>query len=254
MAIASTDIVVYGAASIAEDDVSTQGGAIATTVRYIFDSASLVNTLADTVEILSSSVSDTSQTVTITGRSVGGSIVSETLSLNGTSVVSGSTTFQRILKIVVSASHAGTITVRKATGDTTIVAIETGVLTVRKPFYNVASDKSGGSARSFYEKIFIKNNHATLSLLSAVVAEDADPTTQIGFDIESSVNGSNSIASRLNTVPSNMLGSFDSNSKNVPGTDLAAGSRIGVWLKLTLAAGDAPILSTYTLSISGSSI
>lgn len=253
MSIASTDLVIYGAASIAEDDVSTQGGAISTTVRYIFDSSTLPNTLNDTIEILSSNVGDDSQTVTVTGRNAGGSIVSEPFSLNGTTVVNGAVTFQSILKIVVSGAHAGTITVRKATGDTLIVSIETGVLTIRKPFYNVSSDAAGGSTRDFYEKVFIKNTHGSLNLLSAVISEQADVIGKITFDLEDAVNDTNSVASRLNTVPAGMLGSFDSSAKNVPGTDLASGSSIGVWLKLSLSAGDSSILSTYTLRVAGSS-
>ncbi len=254
MSVAGTDLIYYGAANIAEDDVSTQGGAIATTVRYIFDSSSLANTLNDTVEILSSAVGDTSQTVTITGRSAGGSIVTDTLSLNGTTVVNGVVTFLRIMKIVVSGAHTGTITVRKATGDTVIASIETGVLQIRKPFYNVSSDASGGSSRDFYEKIFIKNTHGSLNLLSAVISEQADPSAVITFDLEDAVDDNNSVASRLNTAPTGMLGTFTGAAKNVPGTDLASGSAIGIWLKLTLPAGNAAILDTYTLRVAGSSI
>lgn len=253
MSVASTDLVIYGSANIPTTDSGTMGGAIDTTVRYIFDSSSLANTLADTLEVLSSSAGDTSQTVTVYGRNSAGSIVNEVFTLAGTTVQNGATTFQTILKVVVSASHTGTITVRKATGDTTVVAIETGVLTVLRPFYNVSSDVSGGSTRNFYEKVFFKNNHATLSLLSAVVSEQADPQGLITFDLEDAVNDNNSVASRLNTAPTGMLGSFDSSSKNVPGTDLAAGSRIGVWLKLTLPAANASVLDTYTLRIAGSS-
>ncbi len=253
MSVASTDLVWFGSAGIAEDDVTTQGGAIDTTVRYIFDSTSLANSLSDTVEVLSSSAGDTSQTVTVYGRNAGGSIVSEVLSLNGTTIVNGATTFDRILKIVISASHAGTVTVRKATGDTTIAAIETGVLQIRKPFYNVSSDASGGSTRIFYEKLFLKNTHATLSLLAASIVEQTDTVGKITFDLESSVNGTNSVASRLNTAPTGMLGTFTDASKNVPGTDLAAGARIGVWLKFQLLAADASINNTYTLRTAGSS-
>lgn len=253
MSVASTDLVIYGSANIPTTDSGTMGGAIDTTVRYIFDSSSLANTLADTLEVLSSSAGDTSQTVTVYGRNSAGSIVNEVFTLAGNTVQNGATTFQTILKVVVSASHAGTITVRKATGDTTVVAIETGVLTVLRPFYNVSSDVSGGSTRNFYEKVFFKNNHATLSLLSAVVSEQADPQGLITFDLEDAVNDNNSVASRLNTAPTGMLGSFDSSSKNVPGTDLAAGSKIGVWLKLTLPAANAAVLDTLTLRIAGSS-
>lgn len=252
MPIASGDLVIYGAANIAEADGATQGGAINTAVKYIFDSATLANAPGpDTVEVLSSNAGDTTQTVTVTGRNAGGSIVSDVLSLNGTSVVAGAVTFERILKVVVSAAHAGTITVRKATGDTTIGTLETGVTQLRRPFYNVAADASGGSSRDFYEKVFYKNNHATLALLAAAVSESADPGANITFDLEDAVNDNNSIANRLNTAPTGMLSTFASTSKNVPGTDLAAGAAIGVWLKLTLAAGTAPAKSTYTLNIAG---
>jgi hypothetical protein len=253
MSVASTDLVIYGAGTPPDSDSGTMGGAIATTIRYIFDSSSLANSLADTLEVLSSSAGDTTQTVTVYGRNSTGSIVNEVFTLAGTTVQNGATTFTTILKIVVSASHAGTITVRKATGDTTVAAIETGVLQIRRPFYNVSSDATGGSTRNFYEKVFIKNTHATLSLLSAVISENADPAGLITFDLEDAVNDNNSVASRLDTAPSGMLGSFDSSSKNCPGTDLAAGSAIGVWLKLTLTAGASAALSTYTLRIAGSS-
>ena len=254
MSVAGTDLVIYGAANIQTSDTGTQGGVIDTTVRYIFDSPTLANTLADTVEVLSSSGADTTQTVTVYGINSGGSSINEVFTLAGTTVQNGATTFQRVSRIVVSGSHTGTITVRKASDNTTIGALETGVVVLRKPFINVSSDVSGGSSRDFYEKIFIKNNHATLSLLSAVVSENSDPTGKITFDLEDAVNDNNSVASRLNTAPTGMLGTFTSADKNVPGTDLAAGSNIGVWLKLTLAAGDSAILDTYTVRIAGSSI
>ncbi len=254
MAIASTDIVYYGAANIVEDDVSTQGGAIDTSVRYVFDSSTLSNVLADTIEMVSSSAGDNSQTVTVTGRNSGGSIITENFSLNGVTVVNGAITFQRVLRIVVSSSHVGTITVRKASDNVAIVSIETGILEIRKPFYNVSADESAGSSRDFYEKLFVKNNHGSLNYLGAAISEVADPSAVITFDLEDAVNDNNSIVSRLNTAPTGMLGSFTGSSKNVPGTDLNAGDAIGVWLKLTLSAGHAPILDTYTLRAAGSSI
>lgn len=254
MAIASTDIVIYGAANIQTTNTGTQGGAIDTTTRYIFDSPTLGNTLGETVEVLSSSLSDTSQTVTVYGILSTGSSTNEAFTLNGTTVQNGAVTFQRIDRVVVSGAHTGTITVRKASDNTSIISIETGVLVVRRPFINVASDVSGGSSRDFYEKVFIKNNHATLALLAVTISEYADSTGKITFDLESSVDGNNSIASRLNTAPTSMLGSFSSADKSLPGTDLQPASAIGVWLKYTLAAGDSPILDTYSIRTFGQSI
>ncbi len=252
MSVVASDLIIYGAANIAEDDVSTQGGAIDTAVRYVFDDSALANTLNDTLEVLSSSGSDTTQSVTVTGRNTAGSIITEVFNLNGVTVQNGVVTFERILKIVMSATAVGTVTVRKATGDTTIAAIEPGVTSVRRPFYDVSSDVSGGSSRDFYEKIFIKNTNGVNALLAAIVKENADTLSKITFDLEDAVNDNNSTASRLNTTPTGMLGSFDNADKNVPGTDLAPGAAIGVWMKLTLAAGDAPQKGTWTVQIDGS--
>ena len=126
------------------------------------------------------------------------------------------------------------------------------MLEVRRPFYNVSADVSGGSSRDFYEKLFVKNNNATNSLLAAIVQENADPGGNITFDLEDAVDDNNSTATRIDTAPTGMLGSFDSNDKNVPGTDLAAASAIGVWIKLTLAAGTAAAKSTWTMRTTGS--
>lgn len=251
MSIASTDLIAYGSANMPEADSLTTGGAIATTTRVIFDDTSLANTLNDTVEALSSSAGDNTQTVTVTGRNAAGVIVSDVLTLNGTTVINGVVTFERILKVVISASHAGTITVRKATGDTTIIAIEPGVTTVRRPFYDVAADVASGSTRNFYEKIFIKNTHGTLTLTNAYVTELADPLSTLTFTLATSVDDSETTANRQ-TAPS-AVGSFSSSQQSMPSSALAAGSAIGVWIKLTLAAGAAAAKTTYTLQAGGTS-
>jgi hypothetical protein len=249
MSITSADIKFYGSNSMAEDDSTTQGGAISTSKKVLFTDI----TTTDNVTVVSSAGGDTTQTVTIYGRLATGAITSEALSLNGTSRVVGATLFERILKIVVNAAHTGTITVTRDNGPTytAIATLETGILQVRRPFYNVAADVSGGSTRNFYEKIFIKNEHASLSLLSAIVKEASDPLGYVTFDLESAVGGSNTSTDRITAPSSGMLGSFDNTNKSVPGTNLDAGSYIGVWLKLTLAAGTSPAKSTYTVRLDG---
>lgn len=255
MSIVSSEIIIYGSANMQDTDSGTQGGAIDTTTRVVFTDISA----ADTVEVLSDNAGDTTQTVTVTGRLATGVITTDVLSLNGTTVVNGVVTFERILKVVISASHAGTVTLRKASDNVTIVAIETGVLTIRRPFYNAVANATGGASKDYYEKCFIKNTHGTLSLLNAAVVESSDATESVGadvtFDLESAVGGSNTSTNRL-TAPSGggMLGSFTDASKNVPGTNLAAGASIGCWLKLTLPAGTATQGNAiFVLNTSGSS-
>lgn len=81
---------------------------------------------ADTIEVLSSSSSDAGSdelAVTVMGYS-GGIWRTEVFTLNGTAVVSGSITFDaRELFVSKQKNTTGSITVRKATGDTTLVTL-----------------------------------------------------------------------------------------------------------------------------------
>lgn len=260
MSLSASDLVVYGSANMQESDSGTQGGAIDTTTIIVFADSSLANTLNDTLEVLSSNAGDTTQTVTVTGRNSGGSIVSENFSLNGTTVVNGATTFERILKIVVSASHSGTITVRKATGDTTVASIPTGVLTIRRPFYNVSAEASCGSTVNYYEKMFVKNENGTNALLGATFADGGgDSNNYITFALEDAVNDNGTSTNRITSPSASTIGTngFTSSSKTLAAetdaatADLVAGASIGFWLKMTLPAGSAAGKDTWTLTSSG---
>lgn len=80
-------------------------------------------TAADTIDVVSSSASDTSQTISIVGY-VGGIKDSEVLTLNGTTAVTGSKTFQaRPLRVSKSAATTGTITVTENSGGTTLTTL-----------------------------------------------------------------------------------------------------------------------------------
>jgi hypothetical protein len=249
MSITTSDLKYYGSANMDEADGSTQGGAIDTTTVVVFDDSTLANTLNTAVKVVSDNAGDTTQTVTVYGRSASGSIVSEALSLNGTTVVTGSTTFERILKAVVSASHSGNISLKKSSDNTVFATLASGELTIRRPFYNVSADVSGGSSRVYYEKLFLKNNHGSLAFLNCTISEQADPSGKITFAVAAAVNDSVTSTNRQ-TAPATIT--FDSSSKTIPGTDLASGSKIGIWLALTLAAGDAATKTTYTLRAAGS--
>lgn len=250
MSVSASDLVFYGSASMPEDNSTTSGGAIDTTTKIIFtDIAS-----TDQVTAISSAAGDTTQTVTVYGRNAGGTIVSEGLSLNGTNRVTGAVAFERILKVVVNAAHTGTITVTQDNSPTftSIGTLESGVLTLRRLFYDSASDASGGSSRDFYEKIFLKNTNSTFTLSNAQIAEQADPSGNMTFDLEDAVNDNNSVASRLNTAPTGMSSLFNGSTKTVPGGgNLITSAAIGIWVKLTLAAGTAAAKTTYTLRATG---
>lgn len=254
MPIVASDLVVYGSATMPNDDSTLNiGGAINTATRIVF--TDIVAT--DQIEVISDNAGDTTQTCTIYGRNAAGELVSEGQTLNGITQVTFTTTFERVLRVTLSASATGTVTVRDQDTDTTIMSIESGVTEIRRPFYDAAADASGGSARDYYEKVFVKNNHGTLTLTSSTIAEQADPSGKVTFALEASLNGTdtNGAGNNRQTV-GNLSGyTFDSTTKNVANSqNLTAGAAQGVWLKLSLAAGDAANNTTYTLRCSGNTV
>lgn len=79
----------------------------------------------DTIEVLSSSASDTTQTVRIVGKDSTGLMRTESLTLTGAVAVTGTITYNSgdVLRISKSADTVGVITVRKTTGATTLVQL-----------------------------------------------------------------------------------------------------------------------------------
>lgn len=83
----------------------------------------------DGLEILSDDAADTTQTVTVYGTITGATttVTSETITLTGTTAVpTTEVTWQNILGIEISGNHAGTVTVREASGNATVIALATG--------------------------------------------------------------------------------------------------------------------------------
>ncbi len=247
MSIAASDIKVYGSQVMADDDTVTNiGGAIDTTKKVEFTDIDPTGT----IEVSSDNSGDTTQTVTVTGRDSSGAIVSESKTLNGTTWVQFTTTFERILKAVLSGSATGTVTIREQGPGDNLITFEPGVLEVRRLFYNAAAPASG--TRKYYEKIFFKNTHATLALTSAQISEQSDPSGKIAFALESSLDGndSNGAGNNRQVAPSGYT--FDSTAKNVANSqNHSPGAAQGVWLELTLSSTDSAMKTTYTLRESG---
>lgn len=246
MSVVSGDLVWYCAASMPDDDSSTSGGAIDALRRPDFTQLAA----NDTIEAVSSNAGDTTQTVTVTGRNAGGSIVAETKTLTGTTPIAFSTlgTVERVIKVELSATCTGSVTVRRATGPVTLRVIPAGERGFMAVFRKCVAD--AGSQKDFFVKTFWKNTHGSLSLLSAVVSQASDSESRVTHALAASVGDTGSVANRL-TDPSL---TFDDTDKSVPGTDLAAGAAIGVWLRLRLTAGDTAHRGTYGSQLAGSSV
>jgi hypothetical protein len=251
MPIVASDIVAYGSASMPDDDTPTGiGGAIDTAIRVVFTDIAAT----DQIEFLSSSAGDTTQTLTIYGRNAAGELVSEGNTLTGVTVVTTTLAFERVLKITLSATAAGTITVRDQDTDTTIASIEPGVTEIRRPFYDAAADATGGSTRNYYDKVFFKNDHGSLTLTSAVIKEQADPQTVVDFDLESTLDGSDTNGAGNRQTHTGGY-TFDSTDKNVANSqNLTAGSAQGCWLRLQLTAGLGAQNTSVTMRVSGNTV
>src|SRR6185436_12455819 len=156
---------------------------------------------------------------------------SEAFTLTGAVEVVLAKTWERIQRIVLDSTSASrTVLLKQGSGGTTRATITTNETTRHISFQNSASDPSATKARA--EKVFGKNTNGTLSLLGATVTLTADPAANITIALAASVDDSGSVATRLTST--GLTYSDDNVALTVPGTNLAAGSAIGVWVLQSL--------------------
>lgn len=252
MPITASDIVIYGSQTMPENDGTLNiGGAIDLTTLIVFVDIDTPGT----IEVVSDDNSDNTQQLTATGRNIGGSIISESVTLNGTTPVPLSNTYERFMKFELDGATLGNVTVRKSgnAGDLAVFLI--GTTTIRQPFYLASADVSGGSSREYHEKIFVRNDHPTLDLTEAQILEISDPGANVTFALESVLDGSDTNGAGNNRFVAPGGYTFDSSAKNVANSqNHTSQSAQGVWLKLTLAAGSAPAKNTYTIRETGKTI
>ncbi len=261
MSVTSEQIVVYGAANIAENNTSGHGGTIDTSKRYIFGDHILANNPAasggdGTLRYFSTNNADSGTDVTVTGRNLGGSIVSETRTLANSGVVqTGTQVFERIMKVDVDA-HNYDVVVQDSNSNE-VVSLESGVLEIRRPFYNASSDPNGEI--TYYEKTFIKNNNPTLNLLEATFIDGGgDSEGYITFALANAVDSDESLANRLTPPTGTGVGGFSKDTKTLDDEagqlDLQAGEAIPIWIKMTLPENEGASKDFWSLSISGQTI
>ena len=242
--IISSDLVVYTAQNMPENNTDTVGGNINSGIRASFDDPSS----AVPIVFYSSSASDTSQNLTLTGRTAAGIIVTETKSLNGTTNVTSTYTYERILKSTLSATGVGTITV-SGNGVNKITDIPAGESGFRRPFYDATS--SVDVAKTYYEKVFVKNNNTIATLSSANIIEVSNGLyADVAFALEDTKKADQTIANR-ETIPTGVTGGFAAGPSGVIGGVLSAGDYQGVWFKLSLDAGETAQNSFYEVQVSG---
>lgn len=245
MSIASTDLLTYGATDRPLTDLTSSGGTVTTFYRPVFTEFA-----GNTVVAVVSTAADT-RVITIMGRSATGAVVSEGITLTGTSEAVGVTTFERIQTATAASTHAtNTVTVRMGAGGATVSTIPAMELGFYRMFLNSASDTG---AVSRYEKIFWKNTHATLTLTAAKVKLTADPSSRIKIGLATSKNDVLAVSVRT-TAPGGISFVDDNIDIDVPGTTLEAAAVIGVWVEQALLSNDSPFKSSFTTQLAGTSI
>lgn len=244
MPIVAADLIARSAASVPENDTSTAGGALSTTSR-----PDVTQLTANSVIAVVSDGVDT-RTVTITGRNAAGAVATEALVLAGATEVVGTSTFERLLKIDLSAADAArTVTVRQGAGGATRATL-TPNETKRHIFFQRSASEAAAASR--YEKLFWENAHATLTLNDADVTLTADPSAKIKIALATAKGDAGSVANRK-TSPG-LTFSDDNVVLTVPTGLLAAGEEIGVWVEQALLANDAAYRSTFTTRLRGTTV
>lgn len=245
MSVINTQLVVYVASEMPEDNTGVVGGVIDSGVRASYDD--LVS--SNQIIIYSASGEDTSQTLTLAGRSVGGAPISETMSLNGTTHVTSSYTYDRILKAYLDTVAVGVVTV-SGNSVNNITDIPVGESGFRRPFYNATA--SVNEARVYYEKIFVKNNNPITFLTEAKIVEvpNTGLASKIAFGLEDTKQADQTISNRL-AVPTGVTGGYGNGPSGIINDELLTEDYQGVWLQLNLDVGEVAINSFYEVQISG---
>ena len=247
MSVANTDLVIYTASGMPENNTSIVGGDINSGIRASFDDPSS----SSTIIIYSSSGTDTSQNLTLAGRADGGTIISESLALNGTSNVNSVYTYNRILTASLDAIAVGNITV-SGNGVNKITDIPVGESGFRRPFYDATA--SADTAKTYYEKVFIKNNNTSSNLTDAQVIEvNSGLASKISFGLEDTKKSNQTIDNR-EAVPTGITGGFGAGPSGIMNDVLNTGDYQGVWFKLSLDAEEASINSFYEVQVSGTTV
>jgi hypothetical protein len=245
MAIASTDLITFGATDRPLTDLTSSGGTVTVLHRPVFTEFA-----GNTVVAVVSTGADT-RVITVTGRNTTGAVVADGITLTGAVEAVGVVTFERIQTVIAASTHASnTVIVRMGSGGATVSTIPAMELGFYRMFLNSASD-TGPVSR--YEKIFWKNTHATLTLNAAKVKLTADPSSRIKIGLAASKNDVVAVAVRT-SAPGGVSFVDDNIDIDVPGTTLEAGSVVGVWVEQALLSSDSPFKSSFTTQLAGTSI
>lgn len=159
-----SQIVLYGSADMPETDGVTVGGAVDTSKRIEFSDISPPGTM----DYVSSAAGDTATKIKMSGRDSTGAIQSETITFNGTTVVNGTQSFERLLYAATSGATAnGPIANPGGTSSTgTLAAISHAPLLVNR---TLQAPYSANSAGSIPPLIYLQSGDGAVSKVGTVI-------------------------------------------------------------------------------------
>lgn len=158
MTIRKMDLVLYGSATMPDDDSTLNiGGAIDTSKKISFKNPASATEL----EAVSENAGDTTQDITIVGRIANGAKKTEVISLNGQTPAQAGTpeTFARILKATKSATTAGTVALMSTTNEHTGTATDGGVDALGNPYIDL--DAGASAVDGEYEGMVLRTTGGT---------------------------------------------------------------------------------------------
>jgi len=247
MSVVGTNLVIYTAVNMPTDNTTIVGGDINSGIRASFDDPSS----ASQIIIYSSDVGDTSQNLTITGRTVAGMVISESMALNGTVNVTSTYTYGRVLHALLDTTADGVVSVSGSSVNK-ITDIPAGESGFRRPFYDATA--SVDTAQTYYEKVFVKNNNSIFALTDAQITEVNDGlSSKIDFGLEDTKQADQTITNR-ETVPTGIGGGFGVGPSGIINDILLQNDYQGIWFKLSLDAGESATNSFYEVQISGTTV
>jgi hypothetical protein len=255
MAVANADLErMYLSANKPEADTGTSGGARDANTQLLdrTNAVDMNGGAGEKVKLTSDSAADT-QNCTLAGYGTDGAWLTETFALTGVTLKTSANTYKHLCKIALASDAIGTVTVAGNTTAATIHTIPIGERGAQVLFIKAEANAAGGAAKSFYEKVFAGNSHATDALISGKVWLSEDEDTELTMALEMSAdvivtNGSETTAART-TAPTTG-GTYSYSEAATEGASLAVGDAAdgnlvaaeyqGIWVKLSLAAGRTP--------------
>lgn len=258
MPIVTADLKGFSSLNMPENNTGISGGGIDTASKFNMTQMAA----NDTVEVASDATE--SIAITVEGRNAAGAIVSEAINIvTLNTFVAGTITFERIMKVTAPA-HLGTITVRRVTGAVLICTLEDAavqgfVVDITKVimlFFDAASE---AGAIDVSEKVFMRNDHATLTLNNALLSQTSDPSGLLSIGVAVSKGDTNFIATRKTVIPAGHMTATGliaatGTTEPVPTNILASAENIGIWIQMALGASNAAVRDVYDMKLEGTTV